>query len=230
MTTAEEFGKQMRDAVKAYVAHALAPLGAQLATLSEKIAAIPQGERGEKGDPGEQGVPGIKGDPGKDGEPGRDAAELEILPSIDEAKSYRRGTWASHNGGLIKAVRQTDPITEGLVQSGWSVMVEGISAIVVAQGDDPREIEVASMLTSGTKAIAVFRLPIVIDRGVYRADERYAKGDGVTWGGSYSIAQKDEPQGEPGKSDDWRLAVRRGRDGKDLRHDEPPEVKVVNLK
>ncbi len=51
----------------------------------------------------------------KDGEAGRDAAHLEILPAIDESRSYPSGTWAQHAGGLIKAARQTDAITEGLV-------------------------------------------------------------------------------------------------------------------
>jgi hypothetical protein len=45
----------------------------------------------------------------------------------------------------------------------------------------------------------------------------YRKGDGVTWGGSFWIAQKDAPEGRPGLSDDWRLAVKKGRDGRDGR-------------
>ncbi len=60
-----------------------------------------------------------------------------------------------------------------------------------------------------------FRLAIPIDCGVYREDASYAKGDGVTFGGSWFIAQKDAPVGKPGDSDDWRLSVKRGRDGKD---------------
>lgn len=56
------------------------------------------------------------------------------------------------------------------------------------------------------------------DRGVYKADENYRKGDGATFGGSWWIAQKDAPQGSPGLSPDWRLAVKKGRDGKDGRN------------
>lgn len=60
-------------------------------------------------------------------------------------------------------------------------------------------------------------LPRVVDKGVYRPDGEFRKGDGVTWGGSFWIAQKDAPAGKPGESGDteWRLAVKRGRDGKD---------------
>lgn len=58
-------------------------------------------------------------------------------------------------------------------------------------------------------------LPIVLDRGVWKEAE-YQRGDGVTWGGSFWIAQRDTKQDEkPEGSDAWRLAVKRGRDGKD---------------
>jgi len=59
-----------------------------------------------------------------------------------------------------------------------------------------------------------FRLPVFIDRGVFKEGVDYEQGDGVTFGGSFWIAQKDDPTGKPGLSDDWRLCVRRGRDSK----------------
>lgn len=64
------------------------------------------------------------------------------------------------------------------------------------------------------------RLPLVIDRGIYRPDMEIKAGDGVTWAGSYWIAQTDAPIGKPGEpgSDGWRLAVKRGRDGRDGRN------------
>lgn len=155
------------------------------------------------------------GKDGRDGAPGRDAAELDILPSIDEAKSYRRGTWASHNGGLIRAARQTDAVADGaLIAAGWVVITEGLACPpVITQGDDPREITVTSMLTSGVKASASFRIPMVIDRGVWREGEHEA-GDHVSWDGSGWIAQRATTD-KPGTSDAWRLSTKRGRDGKD---------------
>lgn len=60
--------------------------------------------------------------------------------------------------------------------------------------------------------------PVVIDRGVYKAEQEYTAGDGVTWAGSFWIAQKDTSE-KPGVDDGWRLAVksgRAGRDGRDL--------------
>jgi hypothetical protein len=64
-----------------------------------------------------------------------------------------------------------------------------------------------------TKEFA-FEVPAVIDRGVYRDGAVYKTGDGVTWAGSYWIAQK-ETSAKPDSGDGFRLAVKRGRDGKD---------------
>ncbi len=59
-----------------------------------------------------------------------------------------------------------------------------------------------------------FRLPIIIDRGVFKEGSIYLKGDGVTWGGHYWFAQCETTE-KPDTGKDWRMAVRRGRDGKD---------------
>jgi len=61
-----------------------------------------------------------------------------------------------------------------------------------------------------------FELPVVLDRGVYKDGQEYSAGDAVTWAGSVWIAQKDTAA-KPDSGDGWRLAVKRGRDGKDAR-------------
>lgn len=70
-----------------------------------------------------------------------------------------------------------------------------------------------------------FTVPVVLDRGVYREGQKYAAGDGVTWAGSYWIAQK-ETVSKPDSGGDFRLAVKRGRDGKEVtpRNDTPKPV------
>lgn len=57
-------------------------------------------------------------------------------------------------------------------------------------------------------------MPIVLDRGVFKDGNDYKAGDAVTWAGSVWIAQKDT-KAKPDASDEWRLSVKRGRDGKD---------------
>jgi hypothetical protein len=58
------------------------------------------------------------------------------------------------------------------------------------------------------------KMPVIIDRGVWR-ERAYEPGDGVTWRGSFWIAQKETSAKPDEASADWRLAVKRGRDGKD---------------
>jgi hypothetical protein len=59
-----------------------------------------------------------------------------------------------------------------------------------------------------------FVLPISIYRGVWQQDQTYEKGDNVTWAGSIWVAQTDTAA-KPETNSDWKLAVKRGRDGKD---------------
>jgi len=164
----------------------------------------------------------------KDGESGRDAAELQVLPSLDEARSYRRGTWASYGGGLVRAERDTDPITEGVVKAGWVVMVEGLAAVVVSQGDDPRQLTVAAMLTSGAKTVCEFSVPLIIYKGVWREGE-YQQGDVATWGGSGWHCQRLTTD-KPGTSDAWKLMVKEGARGKDANAPVKPPREPVRIK
>jgi hypothetical protein len=67
----------------------------------------------------------------------------------------------------------------------------------------------------GTPIPGTFRTPSVLDRGVYRAGHAYEKGDGVTFGGSFWIAQ-DATSEKPGDgATKWRLAVKAGREGRE---------------
>ncbi|MCY1484066.1 hypothetical protein D9M68_176520 [compost metagenome] len=83
-------------------------------------------------------------------------------------------------------------------------------------GEDGRTLTVK--LQAGDTVIEKsVKVPAIIDRGVFSAEKFYEQGDGTTYGGCYWIAQKDAPEGVPGGSTDWRLAVKKGRDGRDLR-------------
>jgi hypothetical protein len=143
----------------------------------------------------------------KDGEHGRDALQLELLPAIDEEKSYPRGTYARHAGGLWRAFEAT----KGL--HGWECVVDGIAELRIEQPSG-REFTLVARTSSGAEVSKSIKVAALVDRGVFRADEGYEAGDGVTWGGSFFIAQKDAPLGKPGEPgcDGWRLAVKRGRD------------------
>ncbi|WP_375577114.1 phage portal protein [Paracidovorax oryzae] len=145
--------------------------------------------------------------PPKDGAPGRDALQLELQPAIDLEKAYPRGTYARHAGGLWRAFEAT----KGL--HGWECVVDGIAHLEIEQ--DGREFTLVAKTSSGDEVRKSVKVAALVDRGVFKAGAEYEAGDGVTWGGSFFIAQKDGPRGHPGEPgcDGWRLAVKRGRDG-----------------
>lgn len=70
-------------------------------------------------------------------------------------------------------------------------------------------------LSNGEREIVKeLRLNIPLYREIYKASETYSRGDAVTYGGSLFIALKDNP-GTPGNgADGWRLAVKKGAEGK----------------
>lgn len=83
--------------------------------------------------------------------------------------------------------------------------------------EDSRTLTVKMQAADGVVEKSI-RVASIIDRGIYKAAGDYEKGDAVTHGGCLWIAQQDAPEGAPGMGGKgWRLAVKKGRDGKDLR-------------
>lgn len=82
--------------------------------------------------------------------------------------------------------------------------------------NDPRDYKLC--FTNGDMMHSFeLELPGFVDKAVWKETEAYRKGDGVTWAGSFWIAERDVP-GKPDTADSgWRLAVKRGRDGKDAK-------------
>jgi hypothetical protein len=207
-----------------------------------------QGPPGVQGERGERGIDGKDAEPihpdtialmvarafeampkPKDGEPGRDgrdALNADILPTIDESKSYPRGTVAKYRGGLWKAIRETQP-SEGksLIETGWENITDGvdIANTRIVQGEDPRIFEFELMSTSGQKASLKAYAPIPTFRGYWKPGEIYMRSEMVQRDGSIWIALKDRPNSQPmmsasgwksGKPEgDWQLVVKRGADG-----------------
>lgn len=80
--------------------------------------------------------------------------------------------------------------------------------------EDGRTIELSVAMPDGTLKQKQFTIPTVIYRDVYQEGVTYSEGDAVTKDGSLWIARAKEITDAPGKSDQWRLAVKRGRDAK----------------
>ena len=77
---------------------------------------------------------------------------------------------------------------------------------------------------------AEFKMPVLLDKGVFEHGQKYEQGDVVSFGGSMWIAQEDQTTGVPGTDTKaWRLSVKHGRPGKDGVTKEPLPNKVVKL-
>lgn len=152
---------------------------------------------GEKGDPGPQGEPGKAGERGEKGDPGAGAT----------------GAMIDKNGELIVT------LSDGQLQRcGVVVGKDGENG---KDGADLTELDfdydgerTLSVKARGGEVVKTYTLPIVIDKGYWREGTVAKKGDAWTHDGSLWIARRDtNTRPSTQAKDDWRLGVRKGRDG-----------------
>jgi hypothetical protein len=191
------------------VAPDIEPLRREFADLvKQAVSALPTPKDGRDGQPGLPGTAGHDGDRGEKGDSGRDALQISIHPAIEEAKSYQRGTFASHLGGLWHATKATDGM------DGWECIVEGIASVEHANTGE-REVTVTTTLSSGTKSMLAYRFHDIIHRGTYDHAKTYDQGDQVAWGGSTWVALSDGIKEPPNSAntDKWVLGSKKGAEG-----------------
>lgn len=229
----QSFGKRIAVLFRAYVAkHVLSrldDLGKELeavraevisaATIAElvrlevervvSLQPLPAtGERGKQGDPGRDGKDGA------DGEPGRDAIDISPLAEVDESRAYPRGTVACYRGGVIFALRKTDPLMDDdLEKAGWRVCMNGVWGESQELEDDGRTFKRVTSYTDGRKFESRTTLSFPLYRNIWK-EGAYKRGDVVTTGGSSWHCQEDTTD-KPGASKAWAMMVKRGRDGRD---------------
>lgn len=135
---------------------------------------------------------------------GRDALDIEILPEVELTRSYPRGTYAKHDGGLWRSYQRT----QGL--RGWECIVDGVKSITPAIEGKTLSLTVTRSSGEETRSEAV--VPLQVYRGVW-ADGDYLEGDTATWAGSLWHCNRSATKAKPGDgSTDWTLAVKKGRD------------------
>jgi hypothetical protein len=229
--------------VRGYVAQAIAPIAERLESLAERLKAIeerPPPEPGKDADPKlivqtvdeavdkrlpaklEEGFAtlakrldaAVKAIPApRDGEDGTSVTVEDIYPVL----MLEIGKWAVDferraQDILLRAVSAM-PKVEGK---------DGRDALQLEDFDialDGRDLTI-SLRREDVEIAKTVRLNTVLDAGFWKQGKDYQEGDGVTFGGSYWIAQKNtDAKPELGR-EDWRLAVKKGRDAK------PDVVKV----
>lgn len=186
------------------------------------------GERGERGEKGEAGREGAPGRDGRDGAPGLQGERGEKGLDGSDGRDGRDGK----DGAPGAAGERGAPGERGDAGPAGKDGAPGAAGKDGAPGRDAFALEdlEVKLLEDGrtvefafgagdTRITRSLKFAVVLDRGVYRKGSRSEKGDGVTYGGQFYIAQRDT-DAVPGESPDWRLSVKRGRDGKDLREEE----------
>ena len=221
------------DAIVARVTKQIAPpetVELDVNEIVDKVAAmipVPKdgkdGADGKDGIDGKDGVDGVDGTDGIDGKDGKDAEPVSEAAIADAvaARFERRFSdlvlsWERQaRDGVERAIDKMPAPKDGKD----AVPIESLEIT-----QDERDITIKLGDVERT-----IRLDTILDRGVWE-QRKYEKGDAVSYGGSLWIAQQDT-EDAPGTSKAWRLAVKRGRDGKDLRdsaskHDKAAGVKV----
>jgi len=161
----------------------------------------PAGEKGDKGERGEVGKDGPAGHPGKDGIDGRDG------------ERGQKGEPGRNAADLTLLQQYIDERVERTLKAASITTSDGGRTLRWAMGETVHETKTA----------------VVLDAGVWKEGAAYVAGDAVSHGGSLFIAQGDTSE-RPGKSDHWRLAVKRGNDGRDHRAEEKRQPDLVRLK
>ncbi len=138
---------------------------------------------------------------------GRDALQIDIIEA-EEGKLYSRGTFATWQGGLVR-----------FTGKDWQTIVRGIHTVDVIRSEDLRTFTVRVGLTDGAIIEKEFAMPVLLDRGVYRANEEYVAGDTVSHQGSGWVCVVDKTSASPSTPNqrDWRLQIKAGRDGRDVK-------------
>lgn len=203
--------------------------------VKDAVAALPPARDGKDADPAEIAAMVARSvaemPKPKDGDPGKDADPEVVRTMVADAV----GAIPKPLDGKSVTLEDVRPLFDAAF-AGWALDFERRAADVLQRaidkmpapkdGSDGFGLDDLQIEDDGDGVVTLrfvrgelvkehkVRLPRFKDCGVFREGVEFLKGDGVTWAGSFFIAQKDAPAGKPGESDDWRLAVKRGRDGK----------------
>ena len=196
---AKMFSESLLASVKGYVERKFENLSLKVDLFEEKMKNVKDGRDGRDGRDG------------KDGDKGLDALSLEVLASINTDKSYQRGVYASHRGGLWVSKSET----QGM--DGWHCIVNGVDDIDITISEDLRTVEVKTLKTNGQEIKKHFSVPSIVYKEIYSSSEEYKKGDCVTYAGSMWVCKEDATKEKPGsEAKHWQLSVKRGKDAKGL--------------
>lgn len=189
-------------------------LAADVDAIAKRAAEfVPAGKDGTDGLPGRDGVDGKNGENGLDGEDGRDADPVSADAVADAVAARFERRFADLTLSWERQARDTfeRAVDKMPVPRDGN---DGKDALPVEALDITHDGERGLTIKLGEKTHTI-TIPSIIYRGVW-SDGEYAEGDAATYGGTLWIAKCATTQA-PGTGKDWQMAVKKGRDGKDLR-------------
>jgi hypothetical protein len=163
----------------------------------------PEGKRGQRGEIGERGERGERGAPGVIGPAGVDGKDGE---------RGAKGEPGRNAADLTLIEEMIEQRVQRTIKAGSFTSPDGGRTLRWAIGETVHEIKTA----------------IVLDAGVWKEGAIYAAGDAVSCANSLWIAQTITGTKPP--SEDWRLAVRAGRNGRDWRPEEKRTAEPIRFK
>lgn len=168
---------------------------------------------------------GASGINGKDGRDGLDVKDLLVVEDGSLVATFSDGR--SKNLGRFRGVDGA-PGRDGKnieIETVKALVKDAVDAIPVPKdGEDGVGFDDVEFADTPDGFMLRFvrgdivkeaRLPIPRDCGVYKVGTVYNKGDGISFAGSFWIAQKDGVTEKPEGGEGWRLSVKRGRDRTD---------------
>lgn len=208
MIDPEEFGKAMGAIVK----EATAPLLQRIDQLEKQLAVLPAPENGKDAD-----MEALRAHLGELVKAVPPAAPLPA-PTVEEIAGAFERRFSDLTLSWERQARDTfEKAADRMPKPKDGRDALALEHFDLALAEDGRTVTV-KMQAGETVVEKSVKIAAVIDKGVYKHDGVFEKGDGVSYGGSFWIAKCDEPKGVPGTGEtDWRCAVKAGRPGKDLR-------------
>lgn len=217
----------LMEAIAPEIKRAIDPLRERIAELEARKAG--PGPSGEPGPPGADGAPGPMGPPGEKGEPGPMGPmgpEGPMGPAGMDGKDGMDGAPGDPGmngmaGEPGDAGQKGDPGRDG--RDG----LPGVPGLAGLDGKDGLSIDDYDEMIEGDGRWEIRRFKRggeivreirhkrtdMIYRGPWVADREYLQGDTITYGNELWISMADTADKPPSAA--WRLAVRKGRDGRD---------------
>ncbi|MGL4489177.1 MAG: hypothetical protein ACRCU5_07025 [Rhizobiaceae bacterium] len=204
------------------------------------------GKDGRDGIDGKDGASGLDGKDGRDGIDGKDGASgldgKDGAPGLN-GKDGERGIGVK-SAMIDKSGELVLVFEDGLTQKAGVVCGrDGIDGKDGAAGKDGKDGERGAdgfglddfkvvqddphtakfmFIRGEERRVSEINLYNNVYKGVFKEGDTYEIGNSVTWAGSVFVA-KNQTTDKPGESENWQLAVKRGRDGKDGKNGEKGE-------